>query len=45
MKGYCLNCKKLVVMVNIKKITLKNKNKVYKGNCENCATEIYKRRK
>lgn len=44
MDGYCINCKKIVEMKEIREKTLKNLNKVYEGKCETCETTIYKKR-
>ena len=42
LKGYCPNCKILVVMTNIQTIRLANKQYVQRGYCSICAGEITK---
>jgi len=43
MKGYCLNCKKLVEMLNVIEKKLKNGDIVYQGKCQ-CGEIIIKRK-
>ena len=44
MKGYCVTCKVLVEIEDLKETTLKNGARVYTGKCPECGTEIIKKK-
>ena len=41
-KGYCMKCKQSRVMVNTKRIIMKNKRPACKGECKKCGTSMFK---
>lgn len=44
MKGYCLTCKTITEIADAKEERLKNGQRVYKGKCSVCKTEIIKKK-
>ncbi len=40
--AYCVKCRKIVVMKNPRKVTLKNGRLAYKGTCPYCGTTVYR---
>lgn len=41
-EAYCVRCKAKKVMVDEKKVTMKNKRDAMKGKCPDCGTGMFK---
>lgn len=41
-EAYCVKCKKKRVMVNAKKVTMKNGRNAHKGSCPKCGSGMYR---
>ncbi len=39
--GYCVKCKRRVIIKNPQTVTLKNGRTAIKGECPNCKTALY----
>ena len=42
MEGYCVKCKKKVLIKNPKEVTLKNGRKATQGTCPKCGTKVFR---
>ena len=41
-EGFCVKCRKKVIIQNPEVVTLKNGRKAVKGTCPNCGTAVYR---